>query len=303
MTGHLSRTQALQQQAVSAAAEADAAEGDAAGETGAAQQVRLAVYARRAVVNSTCETIDRFSDVSLHALAELAACTVKALLELEREFNSSLNVATTPDTVLTAVVPARAAAVRCVRTHASDARGGCGRRGRPAHRAPWVRGARTAVRSARDRDGLRHTARAARRRLVAHSMLTELKAVRAVFRKAAADVSDECANLCSVPFEDGDVDTELAPVRTKATDFNSGLDVDAASAASIAQDAVQFMLPIIKALALAEVQVVAAKSPRMDAADAAGVAADAAGVAAHGENGAVGGADGAADGPTDGAAA
>ena len=63
------------------------------------------------------------------------------------------------------------------------------------------------------------------------------------------------------------------------------------------------MLPIIKALALAEVQVVAAKSPRMDAADAAGAAADAAGVAAHGENGAVGGADGAADGPTDGAAA
>ncbi|KAJ1624978.1 hypothetical protein T492DRAFT_248337 [Pavlovales sp. CCMP2436] len=141
-------------QAVTAAAEADATEEEAgeegARETGAAQQVRLAVYARRAVVNSACETIDRFSDMSLHALGELAATGIKGMLELEREFNTGSAPASAPQAVLTSEVPARAAAVR----------------------------------------------------LVAHSLLTELRALRETFKTAATQVKDECANLVALPFEE-----------------------------------------------------------------------------------------------------
>ena len=100
--------------------------------------------------------------------------------------------------------------------------------------------------------------------MVAHSTLTQLKAVRDTFAKAAQEVKDECYNLCARPF-DSDVQAELAPVDTKATSFCAGLDVDASSAAGLMQDAVQFMLPIIKALTLAELQTLHLKTQRASA--------------------------------------
>lgn len=268
VSNHLSRTQALQQQAVSAAAEADSAEHEASGETGAAQQVRLAVYARRAVINSAVETIDRFSDASLHALAELGACAVKAMLDLEREFNTSLSagVGNTPDAVLNSIVPARAAAVRCAR-RAVALRSIC------VIPCAWhvlPRRADNVAICANDCGApIPPHGCSTVRRLVAHSTLTGLKALRAAFQKAAVTVSDECANLCALPFEEEGSKAELAPVQAKVLEFSAGLDVDASSAAGITQDAVQFMLPIIKALTLAELHVADAKTPHAPEAESA----------------------------------
>lgn len=75
----------------------------------------------RAAADAACAAIDRLSDASLHALAELSACAVKAMLEMERELSSPPDAASTAQDVLANGVPARAAAVRCAR---APSRGG-----------------------------------------------------------------------------------------------------------------------------------------------------------------------------------
>lgn len=111
---------------------------------------------------------------------------------------------------------------------------------------------------------------------MARATLTELKVLRAAFKTAATDVSEACARLCARAAEAAAPEAELTPVRAKASEFAAGLDVDAASALGILQDAVQFMLPIIKALTLAELQVADAKGrpPREAAPQPAAAAPD-----------------------------
>lgn len=111
---------------------------------------------------------------------------------------------------------------------------------------------------------------------MACATLTELKVLRAAFKTAATDESEACARLCARAAEAAAPESELASVRAKASEFAAGLDVDAASASGILQDAVQYMLPIIKALTLAELQVadVKGRPPRETAHQPAAAAPD-----------------------------
>lgn len=77
-----------------------------------------------------------------------------------------------------------------------------------------------------------------------------LRDVREAFTRGAQQIVADCKDRCAVPFESPA--PEVAALDDKLQAFLEGFAVDLADAANRVQDAVQLMIPIIKSLALAE---------------------------------------------------
>jgi len=158
---------------------------------------------REALAASAATVLERFSDLSLHALGELSSAAVAQLLTLEREFAGTGAGGESASAVLEETMILRS-------------------------------------------DAVRHVAQAA---------VKGLRLLSAAFTRGAETVVEDWKNRCASPLQDGPP-PELEALSASAASFKEGFDVDAASAATCLQDAVQYAIPIIKALALAELQIV-----------------------------------------------